>query len=108
MIGLHLNVQAQAAENAPLSPLTGLEALPPRALASVRQRAGRISARFERFNREGIADGSVREFDAATLAVAGAGAFGWIPKWRDADGPAPRVIADEIVALFARGLRRRK
>ena len=106
LIGLHLNCQAQAAEDAPLSPLTGLEALPARALAGIQERSARIAKRFEQFNRAGIADASVRSFDMRTLSIAGAGAFGWIPKWRDAQsGPAPRAIADEIVSLFAHGLR---
>lgn len=108
-IGLHLNTQAQAGDLSPLSPLTGLEALPARALAQIRQRAAGIEARFEKFAREGIADGSLRRYEVRTLALAGAGAFGWIPKWRD-ERPelTPRAIADDIAALWLRGLRRRK
>lgn len=109
MFGLHLNVQAQASAQAPLSPLTGLEALPAAALRSLRKRAAAVEQRFEKFNRAGIADGSLRDFDVRTLSLAGAGCFGWIPKWRDPDsGPAPRAIADEMVALFALGLRSKK
>ena len=108
LFGLHLNVQALAADQPPLSALTGLETLPPRVLRNIRDRSERISHRFEKFNHDGIADGSVRRFDVRTLSLAGAGAFGWIPKWRDPKtGPAPRVIADEMVALFAHGLKRR-
>jgi AcrR family transcriptional regulator len=107
-IGLHLNVQAQASELAPLSPLTGLEAMPARALRSIQQRAKAIERRFEGFNREGIADRSLRRFEVRTLASASAGAFGWIPKWHSVnDGLTPRFIADEIVALFAHGMRRK-
>jgi AcrR family transcriptional regulator len=107
MFGLHLNVQAQASAQGPLSPLTGLDVLPPNALRGIRQRTAALEASFETFNRAGIADGSLRRFDVSTLSLAGAGAFGWIPKWRDPEhGPAPRVIADEIVDLFVRGLRR--
>ena len=109
MIGLHLNVQAQAAEQAPLSPLTGLEMLPPSVLRDIRARSERITKRFEQFNRDGIADKSLRKFDVHTLSLAGAGAFGWIPKWRDPlRGPSPRALADEIVALFSHGIRRKK
>lgn len=107
LTGLHLNVQAQASAQAPLSPLTGLEALPPRALRALRERAKSLERRFERFSREGIRDGSYRPFDVRTLSAAGAGAFGWIPKWRGEDGPPPRLIADEMVALFAHGIRRK-
>jgi AcrR family transcriptional regulator len=107
--GLHLNCQAQASDLAPLSPLTGLEMLPPSVLANIRNRSAHISQRFEKLNYDGIADGSLRQFDVGTLAIAGAGAFGWIPKWRDPQsGPPPKAIADEIVALFSQGIRRRK
>ena len=108
LFGLHLNVQAQASDEAPLSPLTGLESLPARVLRDIRERSERVTRRFQKFNHDGIADGSVRQFDVRTLSIAGAGAFGWIPKWRGPAGPTPRVIADEIVALFAHGLRRKK
>src|SRR5204863_2510630 len=107
--GLHLNTQALADAQAPLSPLTGLEVLPAAVLANIRSRSARISKRFEKFNHDGIADGSLRRFDVRTLSIAGAGAFGWVPKWRDPQsGPAPRAIADELVALFAHGIKRRK
>jgi AcrR family transcriptional regulator len=109
MIGLHLNVQAQASEQAPLSPLTGLEMLPASVLRDIRARSERITRRFEKFNRDGIADRSLRKFDVHTLSLAGAGAFGWIPKWRDPErGPTPRALADEIVALFSHGIRRKR
>jgi len=107
-IGLHLNVQAQASTLAPLLPLAGLESLPPRVRSRIRARAAQLEARFERFGRAGMADGSLRRYDLRTLANAGAGAFSWIPKWRmDAEPLSPRVIADEVVALFAQGLKRR-
>ncbi|HUP92778.1 MAG TPA: TetR family transcriptional regulator [Solimonas sp.] len=108
LMGLHLNAQAQASAQPPLSPLTGLEALPAAALRRIRRRSVAIERRFEELARQGIADGSVRTYDVRTIALAGAGAFGWIPKWRDDDGPAPRVIADEMVGLIAHGLKRRK
>src|SRR5581483_4958572 len=63
MIGLHLNVQAQASDHAPLSPLTGLEMLPASALRDIRARSERITKRFEKFNHDGIADRSLRKFD---------------------------------------------
>lgn len=107
-IGLHLNAQAQASELSPLSPLTGLEALPARVLRGIRARSSQVEARFERFGHAGIRDGSLRRYDVRTLALAGAGAFGWIPKWRhEAPELSPRQIADEMVGLFACGLARR-
>ncbi len=105
-IGLHLNAQAQASQLSPLSPLTGLDALPPRVLKRIRERSVQVEARFEQFGRSGIADGSLRRYDVRTLALAGTGAFGWIPKWHgESDPRTPRAVADEIVGLFARGLK---
>jgi AcrR family transcriptional regulator len=107
-IGLHLLVQAFAGDAAPLAPLTGLEALPAKARASIRRRGQELAARYERMNRDAMAEGSYRAFDARTLATVGAGVFSWIPKWRqDGDLRSPRFVADQSAALFARGLRRR-
>ena len=108
-IGLHLLVQAFAGTEAPLSPLTGLEALPARARGPIRRRGQELAARYEQFNRAGMADGTLRPFDARTMATLGAGVFSWIPKWRkDGDARSPRFVADESAALFVRGLRRRE
>jgi AcrR family transcriptional regulator len=107
-IGLHLLVQAFAGELSPLSPLTGVEALPARARAAIRKRGQDLAQRYQRYNEQGFADGSFRPFDSRTLATVGAGVFSWIPKWRKDDDPRPpRLIADEIAALFVRGLRRK-
>ena len=107
-IGLHLLVQAFAGELAPLAPLTGLEALPAKARAPIRRRGQELAARYQRFNEQGMRDGSFRPFDARTLATVGAGVFSWIPKWRkEGDPRSPRFVADESAALFVRGLRKR-
>lgn len=107
-IGLHLLVQAFAGELAPLAPLTGLEALPAKARTAIRRRGQELAARYQAFNEQGMRDGSLRRFDARTLATVGAGVFSWIPKWRkDGDPRSPRFIADESAALFIRGLRKR-
>jgi len=108
LIGLHLLTQAYASDLSPLAPLTGLEALPAKARGPIMKRAQDLQQRYERFSREGVADKSYRPFEVRTLSTTGAGVFAWIPRWRRDDDPRPaRAIADEMVALFARGLRSR-
>jgi AcrR family transcriptional regulator len=108
LIGLHLLTQAYASDLAPLAPLTGLEALPAKARGPILKRAAELQQRYERFSHEGVKDGSYRAFEVRTLSATGAGVFAWIPRWRRDDDPRPaRAVADEMVALFARGLRSR-
>jgi AcrR family transcriptional regulator len=108
LVGLHLLTQAYASAAAPLAPLTGLEALPAKARGPILKRAQELQQRYERYSREGVADGSYRPFEVRTLSTTAAGVFAWIPRWRRDDDPRPaRAIADEMVALFARGLRSR-
>jgi AcrR family transcriptional regulator len=108
LLGLHLLTQAYASDLAPLAPLTGLEALPAKARGPILKRAAELQQRYERYSHEGVEDGSYRAFDVRTLSTTGAGVFAWIPRWRRDDDPrSARAIADEMVALFARGLRRR-
>jgi AcrR family transcriptional regulator len=108
MIGLHLNVQAQAGEISPLMPQPGLEALPARDRNEVTRRALAIEQKFEGFGRQGRADGSYRDCDLDTVALVGAGVFAWIPKWYVADDACtPWRVADETADVFTRGLRRR-
>lgn len=108
LLGLHLLTQAYASDLSPLAPLTGLEALPAKARGPILKRAAELQQRYERYSRDGVADGSYRPFEVRTLSTTGAGVFAWIPRWRRDDDPRPaRAIADEMVALFARGLRSR-
>lgn len=109
LLGLHLLAQAYASSDlSPLAPLTGLEALPAKARGPILRRAGELQQRYERFSRDGVKDGSYRPFEVRTLSTTGAGVFAWIPRWRRDDDARPaRAIADEMVALFARGLRSR-
>jgi hypothetical protein len=106
MIGLHLNVQAQIVGPSPLVPLVGFESLPPGPRKSLQRRLTRLHERFTRFGDEGIADGSIRRCDVAATALAGAGIFGWIPKWLPTEERDRRwEIADQMVDLWMHGLR---
>jgi AcrR family transcriptional regulator len=106
LIGLYLNVQAQASGLAPLIQLAGSAALPPAVRSEVRRRSRALQRRFEGFGVQGFADGSLRKIDFDAVAQLGAGAFEWLPKWFGADEPRTRDrLAQEIVELFVRGLR---
>ena len=85
MIGLHLNVQAQVAGPSPLVPLIGFESIAPGPRKALQSRLAQLHRRFTDMGRQGIADGSNRRCDVDAIALAGAGMFGWIPKWLPAD-----------------------
>jgi len=108
MIGTHLNTQAQAGALSPLMPQPGLESLPDPRRAALVARAKALTELFSRLLRQGVADGSCRPCDTTMVALTGAGAFGWLPKWLPPDDPrGPRQLADEISNLYFRGLRAR-
>jgi AcrR family transcriptional regulator len=106
MIGLHLNVQAQVGGPSPLVPLVGFESLPAAPRKALQRRLEALHQRFTRFGEEGVMDGSTRPCDVDAIALAGAGMFGWIPKWLPASAAERKwALADEIVDLSMRGLR---
>jgi AcrR family transcriptional regulator len=108
MIGLHLNVQAQVAGPSPLVPLIGLESIAPGPRKALQSRLALLHFRFTQMGHQGIADGSNRRCDVDAIALAGAGMFGWIPKWLPASAAARRwEIADQMVDLSRLGLRPR-
>jgi len=108
MIGLHLNVQAQLAGPSPLVPLIGFESIAPGPRKALQARLSQLQQRFTRFGHEGIADGSNRDCDVDAVSLAGAGMFGWIPKWLPGGALERRwEIADQMVELYRTGLRRR-
>ena len=108
MIGLHLNVQAQVAGPSPLVPLIGFESIAPGPRKALQKRLAQLHWRFTEMGRQGIADGSNRRCDVDAIALAGAGIFGWIPKWLPASAAARRwEIADQMVELSRLGLRPR-
>jgi len=108
LIGLYLNVQAQASGLAPLIQLVGLESLPTAFRREIRRRSRGLYEQFAAFAAEGLADGSNRDVDLDAIAQLGAGVFEWLPKWFDpADPRAQGAIAQEYCHLFIAGLRRR-
>lgn len=108
MIGLHLNVQAQVVGPSPLVPLIGFESIAPGPRKALQTRLARLHSRFTTMGREGIDDGSNRRCDVDAIALAGAGMFGWIPKWLPASAAERRwEIADQMVDLSRLGLRPR-
>jgi AcrR family transcriptional regulator len=106
MIGTHLNTQAQAGALSPLMPQPGLEALPDPRRAALVARANSLNMLFSRLLRQGVKDGSCHPCDTNMVAMIGAGAFGWLPKWLPSDDRrGPRQLADEINNLYFRGLK---
>ncbi|MFI4972950.1 MAG: TetR/AcrR family transcriptional regulator [Caulobacterales bacterium] len=108
LIGLYLNVQAQASDLAPMIQLVGVESLPPAFRREIRQRSSALQRTFSAYAAEGLADGTNRDVDLDAIAQLGAGVFEWLPKWFDpADPRASGALAGEYCRLFIAGLRRR-
>ena len=108
LIGTYLNVQAHARGLSPLIQMAGAAALPAAVKRDITRRSRALQKRFRAFGDEGLADGSFRPLDFDTVAQLGAGAFEWLPKWFRTDDPrAQSVLAQEIIALYVRGLRKR-
>ncbi|HEY0596022.1 TetR/AcrR family transcriptional regulator [Sphingopyxis sp.] len=104
--GFRLLVEMNArAEFSPLVPLAGIDALEPAARDEIVALARRSEDIFPTYVAAGIADGTIRAVDVTGIAVALAGAFGWIPKWFDGeDDMMVNRISDEFAALYAHGL----
>jgi AcrR family transcriptional regulator len=108
LIGVHLNVQAQAGPLTPLVPQPGLEALPHPRRDALIARARGLATLFDRLLRQGVADGSCRPTDTRMIALIGAGGFAWLPKWLPPDDPrGQKRLADEISDIYLRGLKAR-
>jgi AcrR family transcriptional regulator len=106
LIGLYLNVQAQARELSPLIQMAGASALPAAVKREITRRSRALQKRFRAFGEEGLADGSFRALDFDAVSQLGAGPFEWLPKWFRADDPRSKdALAREIVTFFIRGLR---
>ncbi|WP_372784749.1 TetR/AcrR family transcriptional regulator [Phenylobacterium sp.] len=103
--GTALLVEANVRDEfCPLAPLAGVEALPAEAREEIIARVRSLEHGYPEVAREGLADGTVRDVELTGVAVAMAGAFGWLHKWFSADLVAPEVVVREQVALLAGGL----
>jgi len=103
--GTALLVEANVRDEfCPLAPLAGVEALPAEAREEIVARARSLEHGYPEVAREGLADGTVRDVELSGVAVAMAGAFGWLHKWFSADLVAPEIVVREQVRLLASGL----
>ncbi|MEO8115294.1 MAG: TetR family transcriptional regulator [Phenylobacterium sp.] len=106
LAGTALLVEANVRDEfCPLAPLAGVEALPAEARAEIIARVHSLEQGYPEVAREGLADGTVRDVDLTGVAVAMAGAFGWLHKWFSPEIAAPERVVAEHVRLLAGGLR---
>jgi AcrR family transcriptional regulator len=104
---LHLNCQAQAGPTPPLMLQPGLFSLPEIHRARFVAQSQRLWRGSQKMIRQGLADGSCRPCDAATVSEVTAGAFLWLPKWLPEDYALPATdVADQICSLFSAGIAR--
>ncbi|MFL5295766.1 MAG: TetR/AcrR family transcriptional regulator [Phenylobacterium sp.] len=105
MSGTALLIEANLREEfCPLAPLAGVEALPQEARAEIVDRVRSLEHGYPDVAREGLADGTVRDVELTGVAIAMAGAFGWLHKWFTPALVAPEVVVREQLALMAGGL----
>ena len=105
LAGTALLVEANVSDEfCPLAPLAGLEALPEAARDEITARVRSLEEGYPEVAREGQADGTVRDIELTGVAVAMAGAFGWLHKWFSPALVAPETVVREHVALLAGGL----
>ena len=100
----HLNAQAQAGSLQPIMPWIGIESLPAELQPTYFTKMRTLLDRTAALQAEGVLDGSRREGQSSTVVARG-GAYNSVPKWIGQVGnPPPRLIADEIVDMFVRGI----
>jgi AcrR family transcriptional regulator len=105
LAGTALLVEANVRDEfCPLAPLAGVEALPVDAREEIVARVRGLEHGYPDVAREGLADGTVRNVDLTGVALAMAGAFGWLHKWFTPDIATPETVVREHVRLLAGGL----
>lgn len=101
----HMNSQAQAGTISPMLLQPGYGSLSASAHDHFIARARRLWRSTTAMIEAGIADGSCRPCDAAAVSEVAAGAFFWLPKWREAGDVAASVaIADALSDIMAFGI----
>lgn len=91
--------------SAPLSPLTGIEALPPAVREEIDQSTFFLMDTFLDIHAQGQAEGTIRTVDARAVVAANPGGFEWLPKWFDTLSEAERAAAPlELAELYRVGL----
>lgn len=91
--------------SAPLSPLTGIEALPVSVREEIDQSTNFLMDTFLDIHAQGQAEQTVRPLDARALVAANPGGFEWLPKWFDTLSEAERAAAPlELAELYRVGL----
>ncbi|MDB5481032.1 MAG: hypothetical protein JWO83_2085 [Caulobacteraceae bacterium] len=99
----------QSAEASPLVVFTGAEDLPAKGRRRIVDRLRGLIERAESFYRDGVADGSLRPLHALPTVLALGGSVQRASQWHTWGALYDQQsTADEIVALFARGLRNRQ
>ena len=105
LAGTALLIEANVRDEfCPLAPLAGLEALPEDARDEITARVRSLEEGYPEVAREGLADGTVRDVELTGVALAMAGAFGWLHKWFTTAVAPPEVVVREQVAMLAGGL----
>ncbi len=101
--GLELNAQAQLHSQPPLNVL--YRRLPADDQARFSARSAALLDRSTEGAERGMADGSLRRFDAGAAAMAAAGSFLFLGRWMPRDASDPGHVAREASGLFLYGLR---
>lgn len=90
---------------APLSPLTGVEALPASVREEIDASTNFLMDSMLELHARGQTDGTIREIDARAVVAANPGGFEWLPKWFETLSHNERESApNELIELYRVGL----
>lgn len=90
---------------APLSPLTGVEALPPVVREEIDRSTFFLMDAMLELHAKGRTDGTIRDVNARAAVAANPGGFEWLPKWFETLSQVERESAPaELAELYRVGL----